>query len=188
LRESVLPRLASFPFVKVWAAGCATGEEVYSLAVLLDEAGLLERCTIFGTDFNDDSLSRAKLGIYPLGRIQEFTRNYQETGATRPFADFYVASYDSATMVARLRERITFANHNLATDQVFGEMNLIFCRNVLIYFDRVLQDRALRLFADSLMRGGYLVLGTKEDLQFSSCAQVFEVVERGVKTFIKRGD
>ncbi|MDJ0763153.1 MAG: protein-glutamate O-methyltransferase CheR [Myxococcota bacterium] len=186
LREQVVPILKSYPFVKVWAAGCATGEEVYSLAIAMWESGDLDRTTIFGTDFNDDALERAKMGIYSVDRIQESTRNYQAAGGTRSFSEYYHAGYDSASMHPSLKERITFANHNLSTDQVFGEMHLVLCRNVLIYFNRDLQNRALRLFTESLVRGGFLCLGTKEDLQFSDVADVYDVVDRSARIYKKR--
>lgn len=186
LREQVVPVLRSYPFIKVWAAGCATGEEVYSLAVVFKEAGVLERTTLFGTDFNDQTLNQARQGVYASEKIQEFTRNYQESGGTRSFSEYYHASYDAAALDGSLKERITFANHNLTADHVFGEMNLIFCRNVLIYFNRELQDRALQLFTDSLVRGGFLVLGTKEDLRFSAVAHQYEVVDRAARIYKKR--
>jgi chemotaxis protein methyltransferase CheR len=186
LREQVVPTLRTFPFIKVWAAGCATGEEVYSLAIVLKETGILERATIFGTDFNDSALERAKQGIYPAERIQEFTKGYQEAGGTRSFSEYYQAGYGSALLDASLGERITFANHNLTADNVFGEMHLVFCRNVLIYFDRDLQSRALRLFTESLVRGGFLVLGTKEDLRFSDVADEYEGVDRASRIYRKR--
>ncbi len=186
LREQVLPVLGTFPHIKAWHAGCATGEEVYSLAILLAEAGLLERSTLFGTDFNDGALAQAREGIYPADRIQQFTRNYQEAGGTGSFADYYHASYDAATMDKGLKQRITFANHNLTADGVFGEMQLVFCRNVLIYFDRDLQDRALGLFTDSLVRGGFLCLGTKESLQFSAVADAYEAVDMSARIFKKK--
>ena len=186
LRDKVVPVLGSFPFVKVWHAGCATGEEVYSLAILLQESGLSERATIFGTDFNDDSLETARKGIYPGDRLKEFTKNYQEAGGTRSFSEYYHAKYDSAVLDASLKDRVTFANHNLTADNVFGEMHLVLCRNVLIYFDRDLQNRALRLFTDSLVRGGFLCLGTKEDVQFSEVADEYEVVDRAARIYKKK--
>ena len=186
LREKVLPLLKSFPFVKVWHAGCASGEEVYSLAILLAEEELLERATLFGTDFNDAVLEGARQGIYSVERMQDFTRNYQAAGGKRSFSEYYHASYGSAALDASIKDRITFANHNLTVDQVFGEMHLVFCRNVLIYFNRELQDRALNLFADSLVRGGFLCLGTKEDIQFSSVAEQFEVVDRKARIYKKK--
>ena len=186
LREQVLPMLETFPHVKVWHAGCASGEEVYSLAILLHEAGLLERSTLFGTDFNDAVLARARQGIYPADRMQQATRNYQAAGGQRSFSEYYHAGYDAARMEPGLKARITFANHNLAADRVFGEMQLVFCRNVLIYFDRGLQDRALSLFTDSLVRGGYLCLGAKEDIQFSCVADAYETVDRDARIFRKK--
>ncbi|MCB2185543.1 MAG: protein-glutamate O-methyltransferase CheR [Deltaproteobacteria bacterium] len=187
LRQQVLPLLQTYPFVKAWAAGCATGEEVYSLAVVFAEAGLLERSTIYGTDFNDDALRQARMGVYTAAQMQEFTRNYQEGGGTGSFAGYYRAGQGLATLNARLKERITFANHNLTTDHVFGEMHLVSCRNVLIYFNRELADRALRIFTESLVHGGFLVLGAKEDLQFTAVAGEYEVVDRAARIFRKRG-
>jgi len=186
LRENVIPLLKSFPFVKVWHAGCATGEEVYSLAILLEEEGIAGKATIFGTDFNDESLESARRAIYPADRMQEFTRNYQEAGGKRSFSEYYRASYDAATLAPSLREHVTFANHNLASDHAFGEMHLVFCRNVLIYFDRDLQNRALGLFTESLVRGGFLCLGTKEDLRFSDVADDYEVVDRAARIYKKK--
>lgn len=187
LREQVIPYLRSFPFLKVWHAGCCSGEEVYSVAIVLAEAGLLSRATIFGTDFNDSALEQARAGIYPAGRIKDATRGYQEAGGSRSFGEYYHASYDSVALSSSLKERITFANHNLTADGVFGEMQLVLCRNVLIYFNRELQDRALTLFADSLARGGFLVLGTKEDIAFSSVADRFDVVDHAARIFQRRG-
>jgi chemotaxis protein methyltransferase CheR len=186
VREKVVPMLKTFPFVKIWHAGCATGEEVYSLAIVLSEQGLAERSTIFGTDFNDDALEQARRGIYPVERMKEYTRNYQEAGGERSFSEYYHARYDSAAIDVSLKERITFANHNLTADNVFGEMHLVFCRNVLIYFDKELQNRALRLFTESLVRGGFLCLGTKEDLQFSEVASEFEIVDKRARIYMKR--
>jgi chemotaxis protein methyltransferase CheR len=186
IREQLVPRLKSFPFVKVWHAGCASGEEVYALAILFAEEGLDKRLTIFGTDFNDDALDRARRGIYLAERIRDYTRNYQEAGGRRSFSEYYHAKYDSAVMAPALKKHITFANHNLTIDNVFGEMHLVFCRNVLIYFNRELQDRALRLFTDSLVRGGFLCLGTKEDLRFSSVADDYEVVDGAARIYKKK--
>lgn len=178
IREKVLPYLKSFSYLKVWHAGCATGEEVYSLAILLKESGLLGRSTIFGTDFNDNAIARAREGIYGLDRIREATDGYQKAGGEQSFSDYYHAQYDSAVMNPELKEHITFANHNLATDQVFGEMHFVFCRNVMIYFNRELQNRVLKIFTDSLVRGGFLCLGTKEQLQFSEVADCYEAIDR----------
>jgi chemotaxis protein methyltransferase CheR len=186
LREQVVPVLRSYPFVKVWHAGCATGEELYSTAIVLHEAGLLDRATLFGTDFNDDALARAQRGVYPGERIQSFTRNYQQAGGSGSFSEYYRSGHDSAVIDPRLRKRATFANHNLTTDQVFGEMHLVMCRNVLIYFNRSLQDHVLRLFTDSLVRGGFLCLGTGEDLQFSAVFDAYEVVDHKARIYRKR--
>ena len=186
VRKNVLPYLRTFPFTKVWHAGCATGEEVYSLAILLQEEGLYDRATIFATDFNDAVLEKAKEGIYALKDIRQYTSNYLKSYGTRSFADYYHAQYESAIMDQSLKRNITFASHNLVTDGVFGEMHLIFCRNVLIYFDKTLQNRVLRLFADSLGLGGFLCLGTKETLQFSDVADRFKVVDEQEKVYQKR--
>jgi chemotaxis protein methyltransferase CheR len=186
IRQSVVPYLKTYPFIKIWHAGCATGEEVYSLAILLEEEGLYERATIFATDLNEAVLEKAKEGIYALKDIRQYTTNYQKAGGTRPFADYYHAQYESAIMNQSLKRNVTFASHNLVTDGVFGEMHLIFCRNVLIYFDKTLQNRVLGLFAESLNYGGFLCLGSKETLQFSSVAEHFKVIDERDKIYQKR--
>lgn len=185
LREKVVPVLKTWPHFKVWLAGCSSGEEAYSLAILLREEGVYHRATIYATDFNDTVLQKAREGIYDLGRLQEATRNYQESGGKASFADYYHARYGAAAMDESLRERIVFSNHNLAADSVFSEMHLVFCRNVLIYFDRSLQNRVLGLFGDSLVHGGFLCLGTKEDLQFTAVADYFETVDRRARIYKK---
>ena len=187
VRDEVVPLLRTWPHIKVWHAGCASGEEVYSLAIVLKEEGLYERATIYATDFNDEVLERARAGIYDIARLQEATRNYQQAGGKRSFSEYYHASYDAVAMDPALRERVVFASHNLATDSVFGEMHLVFCRNVLIYFKRELQDRALGLFTESLVHGGFLCLGTKEDLQFSAAAGDYEALNRKARIY-KRKD
>ena len=169
--------LKTWPHIKIWHAGCATGEEVYSLAVILQEEGLYDHATIYATDFNDASVAKAKAGIYKLGSLQEASENYHAAGGTHSFSDYYYARYGSAAIDSSLKRRIVFANHNLVSDGVFGEMNLIFCRNVLIYFNAELKSRVLNLFADSLARGGYLCLGTQEALQFTSVEDAFELVD-----------
>ena len=179
LREKVIPFLKTFPFINVWQAGCSTGEEVYSLAILLEEEGLYKRAHIYATDFNDAVLEKAKTRIYPLERIKGYTINYQKAGGKNSLADYYRAQYQSVIMDASLQKNITFANHNLATDSVFGEMHLILCRNVLIYFDRPLQDRVLSIFRDSLLYNGFLCLGSKETIHFSKVKEDF--VEFGPK-------
>lgn len=186
IRKNVVPLLRTYPHVKVWHAGCATGEEVYSMAILLKEEGLYEKASLFGTDFNDSALEQAKDGIYPVDKMKEFTRNYQQGGGRASFAQYYHANYESAVMDGALKKRITFANHNLVTDQVFGEMHVIFCRNVLIYFNKELQARALRLFTDSLVRGGFLCLGNKEDIQFTKVKDEYEIVDDKARIFRKK--
>jgi len=174
LRQKVFPFLRTFPFINVWLAGCATGEEAYSLAILLKEEGLHERTRIYATDFNDAALEKAKARIYPLERIKEYSLNYQKAGGQNSLADYYQARYQSIIIDAALQDNITFANHNLATDGVFAEMHLIICRNVLIYFDRSLQNRVLSIFRDSLRYNGFLGLGGKETVQFSEVEHDFE--------------
>ena len=187
VQRQILPVLRTWPHIKIWHAGCATGEEVYSLAILLKEEGLYDRATIYATDFNDDALERAQAGIYEPAKLKEATRHYQAAGGTRSFSDYYHAAYDAVVLDPALRERILFANHNLAADGVFGEMQLIFCRNVLIYFNRDLQNRVLALFADSLGNGGFLCLGTKEDLQTSAVNSRFEPVNAKARLYKRIG-
>jgi chemotaxis protein methyltransferase CheR len=186
LRNSVLPALGRLPFIKVWHAGCATGEEVYSTAIILQEEGLYARARLFATDFNQVVLRRAKEGIFPIDRIKTYTANYQKAGGRESFADYYSARYDSAVMRRALKKNLIFASHDLATDGVFGDMDMVMCRNVLIYFERDLQNRALRLFRDSLASGGFLCLGSKESLQFSDCADDFDMFEPHQKIYRKK--
>lgn len=167
LRESVIPILKTYPFIKIWHAGCSTGEEVYSMAILLKEEGLLDRSLIYATDFNEIVLNRAREGVYPIDRIREYTINYQKSGGLESFSDYYTAKYDAAIMDHSLKKQIVFAQHNLATDNVFGEMHLVMCRNVLIYFNKDLQSRSISLFSESLVRKGILCLGSKESLRFT---------------------
>ncbi len=175
LREKVVPVLAGQRFIRVWHAGCATGEEVYSMAIVLREMGLYDRAQIYATDMNEVALNRAREGIYPLAQIQEYTANYQKAGGTESFGDYYTARYDSAIMEQSLREHLVFSDHNLVTDGVFGEMDLVICRNVLIYFGRALQNQVVELFRDSLREGGFLLIGSKESLRFMECGADFDV-------------
>jgi chemotaxis protein methyltransferase CheR len=186
VREKVITLLHTWPHIKIWHAGCASGEEVYSLAILLKEEGLYNRATIYATDFNAEALERAREGIYDIAKLQEATRNYQQADGRRSFSEYYHASYQVVTMVDELKERIVFSTHNLATDSVFGEMHLVFCRNVLIYFNRELQNRALGLFTDSLVSGGFLCLGTKEDIQFTAASEDYTVIDRNARLFKKK--
>ena len=173
LRRDVLPHLRTFPSIKVWVAGCADGEELYSLAIMLDEEGLLDRTLFYATEINRRALARAEAGIYPIDRMALFSQNYQRAGGRGSLSDHYTAAYGRAAFHRRLRERTVFTEHNLATDQVFSEVQLISCRNVLIYFDNSLQQRAIGLFADALARGGFLGLGLHETLRFSVHADAF---------------
>ncbi len=186
LRRQVVPVLHTYPSLKIWVAGCASGEEVYSLAILLHEEGLLERSIIYATDINPAVLDRARQGIFPLSELQQYTSNYQAAGGTSGFSDYYTAAYGAARFDPELRRRVTFADHSLATDHVFSETHLICCRNVLIYFNRQLQDRAIGLFAQSLCHRGFLGLGSKESLDFSEHGAAFEPVAARERLFRKR--
>jgi len=174
LREQVLPVLQTYPSLKVWVAGCSTGEEVWSLAVLLQEEGLLERTILYATDINAASLQVAEAGVYPLERLPQFIRNYQAAGGRGSLHDHCTAAYQGAVFDRRLKKNMVFADHSLATDSVFSEVHLVSCRNVLIYFNRALQDRALGLFHEALVHRGFLGLGSKETLQFSQHAGGFD--------------
>ena len=174
IRESVCVHLETYPRINVWHVGCATGEEVYSMAILLEEEGLLKRTRIYATDFNNHSLKIAEKGIYPAERIKLFTKNYIAAGGKASFAEYYQAKYETAKIKEFLKERITFANHNLMQDKVFAEMHLILCRNVLIYFDKELQNRVLNLFNGSLIHRGFFILGNKETLNFTNVENSFE--------------
>ena len=179
LKEIVIFELKKQPFIKVWHAGCSSGEEIYSTAILLKENGMYESSLIYATDTNEMVLDKAKSGIFPIEKMKDFTVNYRKAGGLASFADYYTARYDNAIMDNSLKKNIVFSNHNLVTDSVFGEMDLIMCRNVLIYFNRELQDRVFRLFMDSLRPGGFLCLGSKETVRFSSLSENFEnVIEK----------
>ncbi|WP_198297768.1 CheR family methyltransferase [Bordetella genomosp. 9] len=173
VREHVVPVLKTYPSVKIWVAGCSSGEEVWSLAILLHEEDLLSRALIYATDINTEALRAAESGIYPVDRIAQFSRNYRESGGTASLSDYYTSNLHDARFDRRLREHIVFADHSLATDSVFSEVHFISCRNVLIYFNRELQDRAARLFHESLVRRGFLGLGAKESLRFTAQASRF---------------
>jgi chemotaxis protein methyltransferase CheR len=185
-QEKVVPLLRTWSHFKVWHAGCATGEEVYSLAILLLEEGLYDRATIYATDFSNTSLEKAREGIYEMDKLKQATTNYQQAGRRGSMSEYYHAHYGAGIIIGRLRERITFSNHNLATDSVFGEMHVVFCRNVLIYFSRDLQDRALGLFTESLVHGGFLCLGAKENLQFTDARLAYEPVDEKSRIYRKR--
>jgi chemotaxis protein methyltransferase CheR len=176
VREHVAPVLRTYPSVKIWVAGCSSGEEVWSLAILLDEEDLLSRTLIYATDINTEALRTAESGIYPVDRIAQFSRNYRESGGTRSLSDYYTSNLHDARFDRRLRENVVFADHSLATDSVFSEVHFISCRNVLIYFNRALQDRAAQLFHEALVRRGFLGLGSRESLRFTSQSSRFAEV------------
>ncbi|ODT88907.1 CheR family methyltransferase [Phenylobacterium sp. SCN 70-31] len=183
LREKVLPHLRTYPSLKVWVAGCSHGEELYSLAILFREEGLEERTIFYATDINPAALQAAEAGVYPLDQVKKFTANHQKSGGRSSLSDYYTADYGRAIFDKSLRSRVVFSDHSLVTDAVFGEMHLISCRNVLIYFDRALQDRAIGLLRDSLARKGFLGLGSKESLRFSAHAAAFLEFSREDKIY-----
>jgi chemotaxis protein methyltransferase CheR len=185
LREKVIHRLATYPFIKIWLAGCATGEEVYSLAILLKEEGMLNRSIIYATDINQHSLQLAKAAIYPLEYMKNYTLNYQKSEGRNSFSDYYVAHYDSALFDKSLRQNVVFASHNLACDTSFNEFHLIICRNVLIYFNQQLQNKVINLFHESLCSFGFLGLGNKESLLFSDKRGNFSELDRRERIFMK---
>lgn len=186
LREKVLPHLRTYPSLKVWIAGSSTGEEVYSMAILFKEEGLYERTIFYATDINPEALAAAEAGVYAIDRIRKFTENHQKSGGKSSLSDYYTAAYGRAALDKSLRDRVVFSDHSLVTDAVFAEMHLISCRNVMIYFDRPLQDRAIGLFHESLARKGFLGLGSKESLRFSSHAGAFTEFVAGEKIYQRR--
>jgi chemotaxis protein methyltransferase CheR len=186
LREKVVPHLRTYPSLKVWIAGCSSGEEVYSLAILFREEGLYDRTIFYATDINPEALAAAEAGVYALDRIRKFTENHQRSGGKSSLSDYYTAAYDRAAFDKSLRNRVVFSDHSLVTDAVFAEMHLISCRNVMIYFDRPLQDRAIGLFRESLTRKGFLGLGSKESLRFSAHAAAFSEFAAAEKIYQRR--
>lgn len=187
-REQILPTMSRLPLIKIWHAGCSTGEEVYSMAVLLAEAGLLERSLIYATDISPKVLQIAAEGVLPISQMKKYSSNYISSGGIADFSHYYIANYNTVNIRKELRERVVFANHNLVCDSSFNEFNIIICRNVLIYFDRFLQDRVLRLFDESLSIGGVIGLGGKETLKFSSVASGYKQVGQKEKVWIKTRD
>ena len=184
-REVVVPLLRTYPFIRIWHAGCSTGEEVFSMAILLEEEGLYDRARLYATDINDVVLQRAKQGIFPLERMQEYTDNYIKAGGHRSFSEYYTAKYDGALFSPALTRNVVFSQHNLVTDRSFSEFHVIFCRNVLIYFDKTLQNRVHRLFYDSLVMFGVLALGSKESLKFSQFESCYEKLTATEKLYKK---
>jgi len=176
IRESIVPHLKTYPSLKIWVAGCSTGEEVYSLAILFEEEGILDRTLIYATDINPESLKKAETGIYDIKDIARSTENYQRSGGKKNFSDYYTVDYGAAAILPYLRQKVLFTDHSLATDSVFSAVHFISCRNVMIYFEKPLQDRAVGLFYDSLEHRGFLGIGEKESLRFSGNSKDFEVV------------
>lgn len=188
IRDKVVPHLRTYPSLKVWIAGCSTGEELYSLVILFREEGLEDRTIFYATDISQDALHAAEAGIFTLDRIALFTENHRKSGGKSSLSEYYQAAYGRASFDKSLRRNVVFSDHSLVTDAVFGEMHLISCRNVMIYFDRLLQDRALGLFEESLARKGFLGLGAKESLRFSPHAVAFADFVREEKIYQKRAD
>jgi chemotaxis protein methyltransferase CheR len=170
LRNTILPVLATYPFIRIWHAGCSTGEEVYSMAILLREAGVLDKSLLYGTDINPLVIEKARKGIFPVSQMQKYSENYIQSGGVRDFSSYYTANYHLAKFDSSLTTKMIFSTHNLASDFSFNEFQLILCRNTLIYFERDLQAKVLRLFDYSLENFGYLALGSKESLRFSNIA------------------
>jgi chemotaxis protein methyltransferase CheR len=168
MRDEILPIVGTKPFIRIWHAGCSTGEEVYSMAILLREANLLHKTLLYATDINPAVLESAKNGVFPLRMMKEYSENYRTSGGKKDFSMYYTANYGHAKFDETLSQRMVFSQHNLVSDRSFNEFDLILCRNVLIYFDKELQDRALLLFDESLARLGFLALGTKESIKFSA--------------------
>ncbi|MEP6938851.1 MAG: protein-glutamate O-methyltransferase CheR [Rudaea sp.] len=186
LRERVVPLLRTYPSLKIWVAGCSAGEEVYSLAIMLHEEGLLERTIIYATDINGPALERAGAGVFPQDRIADFSENYVASGGCGSLSDYYTAAYGHAVFDKSLRRNVVFSDHSLATDSVFAEVQFVSCRNVLIYFNRSLQERALGLFHDALCRRGFLGIGSKESIRFSAHANDFSAVSAEQRIFQKQ--
>ena len=182
-RSKVVPLLRTYPFIRIWHAGCSTGEEVYSMAILLQEEGLYHRCRIYATDMNEVVLRKAKAGIFPLGLMQEYTQNYLKAGGKQSFSEYYTAAYDSAIFRSSLKENIVFSQHNLATDGSFNEFNVILCRNVLIYFNKLLQERVHKLLYESLCMFGVLGIGHQESLRFTLYEKDYEDLEGHEKLY-----
>jgi chemotaxis protein methyltransferase CheR len=184
-RERAIPVLRTYPFSRIWVAGCSTGEEVYSLAILLDEEGVYERARIYATDINEAVLERARMGVFPLDKMQEYTQNYIRAGGKRAFSEYYSAAYDGAQFDRTLIRNVVFAQHNLVSDRSFNEFNAIVCRNVMIYFDRSLQDKVHELFYDSLATFGVLALGHKESIKFTRFASSYEELDASERLYRK---
>ncbi|MBX3124383.1 MAG: protein-glutamate O-methyltransferase CheR [Nitrospira sp.] len=188
IREQVIPHLKTYPSLKVWVAGCSSGEELYSLAILFREEGLEDKTMFYATDINGAALAKAEAGVYDLQRIALFTRNHRLSGGSGSLSEYYNAAYGAACFDKTLRRRTVFSDHSLASDSVFAELHLVSCRNVLIYFDRPLQDRAVGLFKDALVRNGFLGIGARESLRFNAHATAFREFLPVERIYQKRSD
>ena len=177
LRENILPQLGTYPLIRIWIAGCSTGEEAYSVAILLKEAGLYHKSLIYATDINPSVLETARAGVFPISQMKTYSENYILSGGKKDFSDYYTANYDSARFDSSLKEKMILSTHNLVSDSSFNSFQLIVCRNVLIYFDKPVQERVFKLFDDSLENLGYLALGSKETLRFSSLATIYQQID-----------
>ncbi len=185
LREEVVPVLATYPYIRIWHAGCSTGEEVYSMAILLKEAGILHKSRLYATDINPGVIEKARSGIFPAGQMRKYSENYIQSGGKNDFSSYYTANYNLAKFDEKLSEKMTFATHNLVSDSSFNEFQLILCRNTLIYFNKNLQSRVLELFDQSLELLGFLALGSKESLRFSGMETKFRQISAGQKIWRK---
>lgn len=185
LREQVLPVLATYPFIRIWHAGCSTGEEVYSMAILLKEAGIMHKSLLYATDINPSVLDSVVKGIYPLRNLKQYSENYILSGGKEDFSSYYTAKYDLAKLDDELRSKMIVSTHNLVSDSSFNEFQLIICRNVLIYFNKALQDRVLELFDASLEERGFLALGSKEQVKYSSIGKKYEQLDGKEKIWRK---
>jgi chemotaxis protein methyltransferase CheR len=185
IRLEVIPYLKTYPFFRIWHAGCSTGEEVYSMAIMLQEEGILDRATIYATDFNQSAINYAKDGIYPRKLIKEYAYNYYKSGGREDFSKYYSEDQEHVIMANQLKKNIVWANHNLVTDGVFSTVHLILCRNVMIYFNKKLQNRVHELFYDSLIKGGFLCLGAKESIKFTNLADRYIEVDKKQKLLKK---
>jgi chemotaxis protein methyltransferase CheR len=185
LRSEVIPHLRTYPFVRIWHAGCSSGEEVYSLAILLEEEGLYDRCRVYATDISDTILDHARQGVFPVRAMRDHTRAYLAAGGANDFSSYYVADHEFAVLRSSLRRQIVFSQHNLVCDSAFNEFQLIICRNVLLYFDPTLRERALNLFDSSLSNFGILVLGKKESLRFTDYARSYQELQDGARIYRK---
>jgi chemotaxis protein methyltransferase CheR len=186
-REKVVPLLRTYPFTRIWVAGCSTGEEVYSISIVLHEEEIHDRVRIYATDINESVLERARAGVFPLDKMQEYTQNYIKAGGTEAFSEYYLAAYDGAQFQRSLVENVVFAQHNLVSDRSFNEFHVIVCRNVMIYFDKTLQNRVHGLFYDSLVNFGILALGHKESIRFSPYEDRYDELDAAERLYRKAG-